>query len=140
MIDRSRLGSLGQLNDYLQLARIYTQEGQHHEAEKLTSQMRKLFNSRELGLVRTLLSAQRHLVKHNIDQAQQQLNKLFDEHKDIQSELEPEAMTNLLELCFQAKMQDKAYGLVSHMTKQHLPKSLLDRIRAAIALAKKDPN
>lgn len=133
VIDRSRNTSLSQIHDYLQLSKIYVQEGKHEEAEKLTAKMRSTVNSNELDLARAMMAIQKEIADGRGTKAADKLKDFFEGHGESISTLGPETMTSLLELCFAVSMDHKGYELASQITKQKPSKAMLDRIRAAIA-------
>lgn len=133
VIDRSRNTSLSQIHDYLQLSKIYVQEGRHEEAEKLTAKMRSTVNSSELELARAMMAIQKEIAEGRNVKAADKLEVFFENHTDTLPSLEPETLTSLLELCFSVRMDNKGYELASQITKQKPSKAMLDRIRSAIA-------
>jgi DNA-binding response OmpR family regulator len=133
VIDRSRNTSLSQIHDYLQLSKIYVQEGRHEEAEKLTAKMRSTVNSTELDLARAMMAIQKDIADGRGVKANDKLAAFFEGNLELIPTLEPETLTSLLELCFSANMGNKGYELASLITKQKPSKAMLDRIRAAIS-------
>lgn len=133
VIDRSRNTSLSQIHDYLQLSKIYVQEGRHEEAEKLTAKMRTAVNSNELDLARALMSIQKEIAEGKNLKATDRLNQFFDSYSEVLPTMEPETLTSLLELCFSVKMDHKGYELASQISRQKPSKAMLDRIRIAIS-------
>jgi len=133
VIDRSRNTSLSQIHDYLQLSKIYVQEGRHEEAEKLTAKMRSTVNSTELDLARAMMAIQKDIADGRGLQANDKLIAFFESNNELIPTLEPETLTSLLELCFAANMDNKGYELASQITKHKPSKAMLDRIRTAIS-------
>ncbi len=132
VIERSRNTSLSQMHDYLQLSKIYIQEGKIDEAEKLTAKLRTTVSSSDLDLARTMMSIQKELSEHKPEKAEIRLQAFYDEYAETVPTLEPETLTSLLEMSFAAGMESKAYELASHISKKKPSKALLDRIRVAI--------
>jgi CheY-like chemotaxis protein len=137
VIERSRNTSLSQMHDYLQLSKIYIQEGRADEAEKLTAKLRTTVSSSDLDLARTMMSVQKELSEKHPEKAEVRLNAFYEEYADIVPTLEPETLTSLLEMSFAAGMESKAYELASHISRKKPSKALLDRIRVAINEFKK---
>lgn len=137
VIDRSRNSSLGQMHDYLALAKIYTKEGRHEDAEKLTSKLRRTVNSAELELARSMMAVQRDLTDGNRGRAAEKLKRLFAENQEMIQKLPVDAQTSLLEQCFSVGMETEGYGLARSISKRQPSKGLLDRIKASIAEMKK---
>jgi len=133
VIDRSRNTSLSQIHDYLQLSKIYVQEGRHEEAEKLTAKMRSTVNSTELDLARAMMAIQKDIADGRGLKANDKLIAFFESNNELIPTLEPETLTSLLELCFAANMDNKGYELASQITKHKPSKAMLDRIRTAIS-------
>lgn len=133
VIDRSRNTSLSQIHDYLQLSKIYVQEGRHEEAEKLTAKMRSTVNSTELDLARAMMAIQKDIADGRGEKAGGKLLSFFEDNTEALPKLEPETLTSLLELCFAVSMDTKGYELASQITKHKPSKAMLDRIRTAIS-------
>ncbi len=132
VIERSRNTSLSQMHDYLQLSKIYIQEGRVDEAEKLTAKLRTTVSSSDLDLARTMMSVQKELSENHPEKAEIRLQAFYEEYAETVPTLEPETLTSLLEMNFAAGMESKAYELASHISKKKPSKALLDRIRIAI--------
>lgn len=137
VIDRSRSSSLSQIDDFLQLSKIYVKEGRHEDAEKLTAKMRTSVNSTELDLARAMMGIQKEIAEGHNAKAVEKLDTFFENHVDTLQTLKPEVLTSLLELCFAVSMDNKGYELASQISKQKPSKAMLDRIRIAIADFKK---
>jgi DNA-binding response OmpR family regulator len=133
VIDRSRNTSLSQIHDYLQLSKIYVQEGRHEEAEKLTAKMRSTVNSTELDLARAMMAIQKDIADGRGEKAGGKLLSFFEDNTEALPKLEPETLTSLLELCFAVSMDTKGYELASQITRHKPSKAMLDRIRTAIS-------
>lgn len=138
LIDRSRNTSLSQMNDFLQLSKIYVLEGKPEEADKLAARLRGSVNSNELELARSIMSIQKDVSDERCDKAIQKLDVLFQEQAASIEDLGPETLTNLLEMCFAVKMQNKGYDLARHISKKKPGKAILERVRSAIDDFKKN--
>ena len=137
VIDRSRNSSLSQIHDYLQLSKIYIQEGRVEEAERLTSRMRNTVNSSDLDLARTLMTIQKLIVEQKYDKAKEKLNDFYENYETMIDKLEIETQTSLLEQCFAADLQQRGYDMARLISKRKPSKALLDRIKNAISMSKK---
>lgn len=133
VIDRSRNSSLTQMHDYLQLAKIFTKEGRHEEAEKLTSKLRSAVNSSELNFARSMMNIQRFTEEGDLLKARTKIEELFKSEKELIEKLQPDAQTSLLEQCFMVGMSKEGYGLASKISKNRPGKALLDRIKYSIS-------
>ncbi|NJM32078.1 MAG: hypothetical protein HC848_03335, partial [Limnobacter sp.] len=136
VIDRSRSSSLGQMHDYLQLAKIYTKEGRHEDADKLTSRMKKVVNSADLDFARAIMGIQREIADNRVDKARDKLAQVFDNQTDLIAKLETDAQTSLLEQCFAAGMDKEGFALASTISRRSPGKALLDRIKVSIDASK----
>ncbi|MDX1668211.1 MAG: response regulator, partial [Limnobacter sp.] len=133
VIDRSRNSSLTQMHDYLQFAKIFTKEGRHEEAEKLTSRLRTAVNSSELNFARSLMTIQRISSEGDLAKARHRLEELFKNEKELIEKLQADAQTSLLEQCFLVGMSKEGYEMARKISKQKPGKALLDRIKFSIA-------
>lgn len=133
VIERAKNSGLAQMSDYLQLSKIYLKEGKTEEAERLTAKMRNTVNSNELEMARSMMNIQRELASGRSLRAADKLQQFFQEYEQTIPGMEPEALTSLLELCFQANLDAKGYELASYVTVRKPSKALLDRIRASIS-------
>lgn len=138
VIDRSRNSSLTQMHDYLQLAKIFTKEGKHDEADKLTARLRNAVNSTELDFARTMMSIQRMTSEGSLHKAKEKLSTLFQSEQEFIQQLQPDAQTSLLEQCFMVGMSKEGYDLARIISKRKPSKALLDRIKLSIANQKKE--
>lgn len=132
VIDRSRNTSLSQIHDFLQLSKIYVQEGRHEEAEKLTAKLRGSVNSAELDLARSMMSIQKDITDGRGGRAIEKLESFFSSEQEAISTMEPETLTSLLEMCFAVKMQGQGFDLARQISKRKPSKAMLDGIRFAI--------
>lgn len=133
VIERSRNSSLTQMHDYMALAKIYTKEGRHEDAEKLTSRLRKSVNSNELEFARMILAIQKDLSEENCQRAIEKLSKVFENQSELIEKLAADAQTTLLEQCFAVGMEQQAYGLARTISKAQPSKAILDRIKNSIS-------
>lgn len=133
VIDRSRNSSLTQMHDYLQLAKIFTKEGRHEEAEKLTSKLRTAVNSSELNFARSMMNIQRFTEEGDLIKARTKIEELFKSETELIEKLQADAQTSLLEQCFLVGMSKEGYELARKISKARPGKALLDRIKHAIA-------
>lgn len=133
VIERSRNSSLTQMHDYLQLAKIFTKEGRHEEAEKLTSKLRTAVNSSELNFARTMMNIQRFTEEGDLIKARTKIEELFKTEKELIDKLQLDAQTSLLEQCFMVGMSKEGYELARRISKGKPGKALLDRIKFSIA-------
>lgn len=138
VIDRSRNSSLTQMHDYLQLAKIFTKEGRHEEADKLTARLRNAVNSTELDFARTVMSIQRMTSEGSLHKAREKLEALFANEREFIQQLQPDAQTSLLEQCFMVGLSKEGYDLARVISKRRPSKALLDRIKTGIANQKKE--
>lgn len=132
LIDRSRNTSLSQMNDVLQLSKIYISEGKPEEAEKLAARLRTSVHSEQLELARSMMNIQKDIADGKKDRAIEKLEELFDAQQTNIDSMEPETLTNLLEMCFSVNMQGRGYELARHISKKKPGKALLERIRFSI--------
>lgn len=132
LIDRSRNTNLSQMNDVLQLSKIYILEGKFDEAEKLAARLRNSVHSEQLEMARSLMNIQKDIAGGKMDRAIEKLETLFDEQQNTVDLMEPETMTNLLEMCFAVNMQGRGYELARHISKRKPGKAILERIRFSI--------
>ncbi|MDX1669862.1 MAG: tetratricopeptide repeat protein, partial [Limnobacter sp.] len=133
VIDRSRNSSLTQMHDYLQLAKIFTKEGRHEEAEKLTSRLRTAVNSSELNFARSMMAIQRISAEGDLTKARTKIEELFRNERELIEKLQADAQTSLLEQCFLVGMSKEGYELARKISKKKPGKALLDRIKFSIA-------
>lgn len=132
VIDRSRNTSLSQLGDYLQLSRIFVQEGRPDEAERLTAKLRGALQSSDLDLARSVMGIQREIAEGNIMKAQQRIGTFYAENGELIDTLDTELQASLLEMCFSTKDSRHGYELARTLSKRKPGKAILDRIRLAI--------
>lgn len=128
VIDRSGASTLTQINDYLQLARIYVQEGQDKETEKLTSRLKATFNPADFNFESAMITIQRLTEEGNLMKARSQIEGLFKSSKSLIDKLQPDAQTCLVEQCFKVGMSEEADELIKTIMTLRPNKSLLDRL------------
>jgi DNA-binding response OmpR family regulator len=132
LIDRSRNTNLSQMNDVLQLSKIYISEGKPEEAEKLAARLRTSVQSEQLEMARSMMNIQKDIADGKKDRAIEKLEELFEAQQSNIDGMEPETLTNLLEMCFAVNMQGRGYELARHISKKKPGKALLERIRFSI--------
>jgi DNA-binding response OmpR family regulator len=132
LIDRSRNTNLSQMNDVLQLSKIYISEGKPEEAEKLAARLRTSVQSEQLEMARAMMNIQKDIADGKKDRAIEKLEELFEAQQSNIDGMEPETLTNLLEMCFAVNMQGRGYELARHISKKKPGKALLERIRFSI--------
>lgn len=128
VIDRSGGSSLTQIHDYLQLARIFAQEGLDKEIEKLTDKLKNLVNTSELGFANSMITIQRFTAEGNLIKARSQIETLMKSSKAVIDKLQPDAQTCLVEQCFKVGMSKEGDELIQKITRRKPSKSLIERI------------
>ena len=91
----------------------------------------------ELDFARSMMAIQKEISDGNLNKANLKLALFFENNAELIQTLEPEALTSILEQCFAANMETKGYDLARQISRQKPSKAMLDRIKHAIAEAKR---
>lgn len=134
-IERSGGSSLTQIHDYLQLTRIFSQEGLHNETEKLVSRLRSFIDSSEMSFVSTMIKVQRLIDEGNLIKARAEIEIILKSCKAVIDKLQPDAQTCLLEQCFKVGMSKEGDELIEKIRKCNPGKAILERIRESQKLS-----